>query len=174
MCPVNRRTAGAAAVLAIAVAGGGGHAATAHAARHASAHAATPARMVASVIAYAQAQVGKPYVFGAAGPSAFDCSGLAWAAWANAGLHWSRTTSQQQWATLPHVSHPRPGDLVFFIGASGTLSAPDHVGVVVDPSKKKMIDAYGAGYGVETDTYGLTSSKPGLVQVVGFARPSGT
>ena len=43
-------------------------------------------RQGADAVAYARAQLGKPYVFGAAGPDAFDCSGLTMMAWAAAGV----------------------------------------------------------------------------------------
>ena len=53
-------------------------------------------------VRYALAQLGRPYLFGAAGPDAFDCSGLTMAAWATAGV------------ALPHLaagqtSSGRPG-----------------------------------------------------------------
>ncbi|WP_236060010.1 C40 family peptidase [Actinacidiphila acididurans] len=71
-------------------------------------------------IAYAYQQLGKPYVWGAQGPDAFDCSGLTSQAWLHAGVVIPRT-SQEQWAQLPHVplDQLRPGDLViYFSGAS--------------------------------------------------------
>ncbi|WP_367131450.1 MULTISPECIES: C40 family peptidase [Streptomyces] len=66
-------------------------------------------------IAYAFEQFGKPYVWGAAGPDAFDCSGLTSQAWAHAGDTIPRT-SQEQWRTLPRVAldELRPGDLVVY------------------------------------------------------------
>ncbi|GGR67638.1 hypothetical protein GCM10010252_01730 [Streptomyces aureoverticillatus] len=64
---------------------------------------------------YAVAQIGKPYAWGAEGPSAFDCSGLTQRAWGAAGRGIPRT-SQQQWARLPRVPlrKLRPGDLVVY------------------------------------------------------------
>jgi peptidoglycan DL-endopeptidase CwlO len=44
-----------------------------------------PSGSVAAVVRYAQAQVGKPYVWGADGPDFFDCSGLTMMAWRQAG-----------------------------------------------------------------------------------------
>lgn len=65
--------------------------------------------------AYAAAQVGKPYVFGAAGPSAFDCSGLTMAAWAQAGVALPHSASAQYSGTTRVDSGSLiPGDLVFF------------------------------------------------------------
>ena len=133
---------------------------------------AAPGKAAAAAIAYAQAQLGKPYQWGGTGPDAFDCSGLVMQAYAAAGVGIART-SQAQWATEPHVSDPAPGDLVFFAGADGTASAPGHVGLVVDPSRDLMIDAYATGWPVEYDTYGPGSSKGGLSPVVGFTDPAG-
>ncbi|MFD5077638.1 NlpC/P60 family protein [Streptomyces sp. NPDC058371] len=66
-------------------------------------------------IAFARAQVSKPYVWGATGPDSYDCSGLTLAAWRAAGVTLPRTTWDQVKAgtTVP-VSDIRPGDLVFF------------------------------------------------------------
>ncbi|MGR3934758.1 C40 family peptidase [Streptomyces sp. BRA346] len=60
-------------------------------------------------------QIGKPYVWGAEGPNAFDCSGLTSQAWAHAGRVIPRT-SQEQWRRLPRIplSQIRPGDLVIY------------------------------------------------------------
>ena len=68
-------------------------------------------------VAFAYAQLGKPYQWGATGPGSFDCSGLAQAAWAAAGVSIPRTT-YAQWAALPHISTSalEPGDLLYFDG----------------------------------------------------------
>jgi cell wall-associated NlpC family hydrolase len=62
----------------------------------------------------ALAQVGDPYRWGAAGPDAFDCSGLTMYAWAPAGVSLPHS-SRAQFASLPHVGLDQlaPGDLVF-------------------------------------------------------------
>jgi peptidoglycan DL-endopeptidase CwlO len=133
---------------------------------------AAPGKAAAAAIAYAQAQLGKPYEWGATGPDAFDCSGLVMEAFASAGVGIART-SQEQWATEPHVSDPAPGDLVFFAGADGTASSPGHVGLVVDPSRDLMIDAYAPGVPIHEETYGQPGSAPGLQDPIGFTDPSG-
>jgi cell wall-associated NlpC family hydrolase len=133
---------------------------------------AAPGKAAAAAIAYARQQAGKPYEWGGAGPGAFDCSGLVMKAYASAGVSIART-SQAQWATEPHVSDPAPGDLVFFAGADGTASAPGHVGLVVDPSRDLMIDAYAPGVPIHEETYGQPGSAPGLQDPVGFTDPSG-
>lgn len=69
----------------------------------------------AAAVAFAKAQVGKPYVYGAAGPSAYDCSGLTMASWAQAGVGLPHSSSAQ-YSSGPHVSASQlqPGDLVFY------------------------------------------------------------
>jgi peptidoglycan DL-endopeptidase CwlO len=131
-----------------------------------------PPGAAGKVLAYAAAQLGRPYVFGATGPDAYDCSGLAMMAYRAAGITIPRT-SQQQWAYGRQIpaSQARPGDLVFFAGSDGTPTAPGHVGIVVNPATHAMIDAYATGFDVEYDTYGLPASKGGLSPVVGFTRP---
>ncbi|MFC9059471.1 NlpC/P60 family protein [Streptomyces sp. NPDC057074] len=66
-------------------------------------------------LAFARAQIGKPYVWGATGPGSYDCSGLTQAAWKAAGVTLPRVTYDQVNAgtTVP-VSQAQPGDLVFF------------------------------------------------------------
>jgi cell wall-associated NlpC family hydrolase len=68
-------------------------------------------------VAFAYAQLGKPYQWGATGPGSFDCSGLVQAAWAAAGVSIPRTT-YEQWSALPHVSTSalEPGDLLYMDG----------------------------------------------------------
>lgn len=78
-----------------------------------------------AAIAYAKSKLGDTYVYGATGPSDFDCSGLVQAAWAAAGVSIPRTTYEQE-AALPSVpeSQLQPGDLVFFYN-------DEHVGIYV-------------------------------------------
>ncbi|MDX2675654.1 C40 family peptidase [Streptomyces sp. NY05-11A] len=66
-------------------------------------------------LAFARAQIGKPYVWGATGPDSYDCSGLTQAAWKAAGVTLPRTTYDQVNAgTTVSLTDARPGDLVFF------------------------------------------------------------
>ncbi|MFI6445489.1 NlpC/P60 family protein [Kitasatospora sp. NPDC050543] len=78
----------------------------------------------AAALAFARAQLGKPYVWGATGPDSYDCSGLVQAAWAAAGVGLPRTTYAQIDAA-PRIARGelRPGDLVFF------YSGVSHVGL---------------------------------------------
>ncbi|MFI8530708.1 NlpC/P60 family protein [Streptomyces aquilus] len=66
-------------------------------------------------LAFARAQVGKPYVWGATGPESYDCSGLTQAAWNAAGISLPRTTYDQvNFGTTVSLANAQPGDLVFF------------------------------------------------------------
>jgi peptidoglycan DL-endopeptidase CwlO len=99
------------------------------------------ATKAAKAIAFAQSQLGKPYIYGATGPNSYDCSGLTQAAWASAGVSIPRTTTTQINAgTRVSASELQPGDLVFFyssvshvglyIGGGMMIHAP-HTGTVV-------------------------------------------
>jgi len=84
---------------------------------------------VSAVIAFARAQLGEPYVWGAAGPSSWDCSGLTLMAWRQAGVQLSHYTGAQYEETqrVP-ISQLQPGDLVFY-GNSGPTS--HHMGLYI-------------------------------------------
>jgi peptidoglycan DL-endopeptidase CwlO len=109
----------------------------------------------ATALRYAYAQLGKPYQWGGAGPSTWDCSGLTMAAWAHAGVALLHYTGYQ-WAAagvyLPHLAQAQynmtariplgrvlPGDLIFF----GTPSNVYHVGIYIGGGE--MIDAPSTG-----------------------------
>ncbi|MFF4061559.1 NlpC/P60 family protein [Streptomyces sp. NPDC001668] len=73
------------------------------------------ATMAAKALAFARAQIGKPYVWGATGPDSYDCSGLTQAAWKAAGVDLPRVTYDQVNAgTTVSLADAQPGDLVFF------------------------------------------------------------
>ena len=129
-----------------------------------------PNAIVSTAVQYAEAQLGKPYLFGGTGPAAFDCSGLVMMAYRAAGVDIART-SQDQWTSLPHVpaNQVQDGDLVFFAGSDGTPTAPGHVGLVV--GKNLMIEAYATGFPVRVSAFGTAQSAPGDGAVVGFAQP---
>jgi cell wall-associated NlpC family hydrolase len=85
-------------------------------------------------IRYALNQLGKPYVFAAAGPDAFDCSGLTMAAWAAAGVAIPHFAADQATLGTPepdNLSQAVGGDLVLIPGSDGTPQAPGHVGMIV-------------------------------------------
>jgi cell wall-associated NlpC family hydrolase len=90
----------------------------------------TPGPVVAAVN-YALAQLGKPYIWGGAGPAGFDCSGLVMMAYRAAGISLPRTTFQQVYSGTPVYSFSQlePGDLIFTPGSDGTATDPGHVGM---------------------------------------------
>lgn len=106
-----------------------------------------------AAVAAALSKVGSPYVYGAAGPSAFDCSGLTSWAWAQAGVSIPRTSGGQ--AGLPSVplSQLQPGDLVTY------YSPVSHVAMYI-----------GNGQVVHAST----SSRPVYVTTVSGAGPNAT
>lgn len=85
---------------------------------------------------------GKPYVWGATGPSAYDCSGLVMAAARKLGVSLPHYSGSQYAATVP-VSHPQPGDLVFF-GKGGSA----HVGGYMGKDTYYSAQSPSAGIGV--------------------------
>jgi cell wall-associated NlpC family hydrolase len=92
-------------------------------------------------VAFAYSKLGCPYTYGGTGPCSYgyDCSGLTQAAWAAAGVSIERT-SEDQWASLPHVSTLEPGDIMVFNGAG-------HVGIYV--GNNELIDAAHTGVPIE-------------------------
>lgn len=131
-----------------------------------------PAGAAGKAVAFAEKQIGLPYQWGGTGPGVYDCSGLVMMAWRAAGVAIPRT-SQAQWAAGVKVpaGQVRAGDLVYFAGSDGTPASPGHVGIVVNPAKREMINAYETGTAIAYATYGLPTSLPGLTTVVGFTRP---
>jgi len=114
----------------------------------------------AAAVAFAQAQIGKPYIFGATGPGGYDCSGLTQAAWKAAGVSIPRTaTAQMQGLPAVPGSSAQPGDLVFFYGNSSYV---DHVGLYI--GNGMVIHAPHPGSSVEIVA---VSSMP----LVSYARP---
>jgi hypothetical protein len=83
-----------------------------------------------TILRAAASRVGRPYVWGATGPDAFDCSGLVQWSFAHAGIRMPRV-SQQQWFTGPHVPYAsaRPGDLLFWHYDPTDPTDIDHVAI---------------------------------------------
>lgn len=89
-----------------------------------------PNSRAAQAIAFAYGAIGKPYVWGATGPNAYDCSGLTQAAWRSAGVSLPRTTyTQINAGQRVSRSELAPGDLVFF------YSGISHVGLYIGGGK---------------------------------------
>ncbi|GAA2440440.1 NlpC/P60 family protein [Streptomyces mauvecolor] len=108
----------------------------------------------AKALAFARAQMGKPYVWGATGPASYDCSGLTQAAWKAAGVDLPRTTwDQVKMGTRVATADLQPGDLVFFyddishvgmyIGNGMMIHAP-HSGAYVREESIYYMPIYGS------------------------------
>lgn len=111
-----------------------------------------PAGGAAAAVAFARAQVGKPYKYAAAGPDAYDCSGLTMRAWQAGGVSMPHF-SGAQYSMFPKVpmNQLQPGDLVF-------PSDPNaHVGIYVGGGM--MVHATHTGDFIREDPI----SQPGLV-----------
>jgi cell wall-associated NlpC family hydrolase len=114
----------------------------------------------ARAVAFALAQRGKPYQWGAEGPDAFDCSGLTWAAWRAAGVSIPRTAAGQL-AGFPRVrGRLQPGDLLIYRSSGPSRR---HVAMVV--GRGRMVEALGRGIPVRS-----TSLRRGWL---GAVRPGG-
>jgi cell wall-associated NlpC family hydrolase len=74
-----------------------------------------PSAGAAKAVAFAKAQIGEPYQYGAAGPSDWDCSGLTMMAWAAAGKSLPHS-SREQYSVTRRISRSQlaPGDLIFY------------------------------------------------------------
>ena len=100
------------------------------------AYAASPALRAARgrvATSIAGAQKGKPYVYGAAGPRSFDCSGLVYYVYQKRlGVSLPRTANAQRLKSVPiSKSNLQPGDLVFFMSGGRAY----HVGIYAGGSK---------------------------------------
>ena len=98
-------------------------------------------------VAYATAQIGKPYEWGAEGPETYDCSGLTSQAWAAAG-HAIPRTSQEQWKQLRHIDikDMRPGDLIIYFDDASHVGMYIGDGAIVHaPRPGRTVTITGAG-----------------------------
>jgi cell wall-associated NlpC family hydrolase/outer membrane murein-binding lipoprotein Lpp len=112
-----------------------------------------PSGAAGQAVAFAMAQIGKPYLWGAAGPSAYDCSGLVLAAYRSAGIYLPRV-SRAQWYAGQHVGlgELAPGDLVFFAHDVRAPSTIHHVGMYIGGGA--MVEAPYTGARVRTASIG--------------------
>ena len=96
-----------------------------------------------AAVSYAMSQVGDSYVYGASGPSAYDCSGLTMMAWAQAGFSLPHSSGGQMGSGAPvSQSQLQPGDLVFY------YSPVSHVGMYI--GNGMIVHAANPGSGVTT------------------------
>jgi cell wall-associated NlpC family hydrolase len=113
----------------------------------------------AAAVRYAYAQIGKPYVYGAAGPNAFDCSGLTMMAWRQGGIALPHSAAAQIGiGRRVSRSELQPGDLIF------RYDPISHVAMYV-----------GGGMQVAATHTGSTVKLQAAFQgpIVGYSRPNG-
>jgi cell wall-associated NlpC family hydrolase len=123
-----------------------------------------PTQAAAAAIADATTHLGQPYVWGATGPDAFDCSGLTLTAYAAAGIALPRTAAQQ-WYTGPQVAlgDLAPGDLLFWANDVTNPATIHHVAMYI--GNGQMIAAPHAGATVRVQPVYLDG-------YIGAVRPS--
>ena len=116
----------------------------------------------AQAVAYVQSKLGDPYVWGAAGPDEFDCSGLTEDAYDGK----IPRTSEEQWAAEPHVSGNdlQPGDLVFTYWDVDSQAAPNHV---------QMYVGHGDVIGADTTDVEQTPLSEDDGHIIGYAQVGG-
>ncbi len=121
----------------------------------------------AAAVGFALAQLGKPYVYGATGPEAFDCSGLMLRAWQAAGVSIPRTSGTQSRSGAPvaGIADMQPGDLIFIPGSDGTAADPGHVGMYIGHGQ--LVNASEPGVPIRLDTVARWQN-----QIVGIRRPA--
>jgi len=112
----------------------------------------------AAAVAYARAQVGKPYCYGGAGPGCYDCSGLTMMAWQQAGVSLPHSSaSQYNVGRRISASELQPGDLIFY------YSPISHVSIYIGGGQR--ISATHTGDYVRVQSLGSS--------IVGYSRPNG-
>jgi len=112
----------------------------------------------ATAVRYAMAQVGKPYCYGGAGPSCYDCSGLTMMAWRQGGVSLPHS-SAAQYGVGRHISagELQPGDLIFY------YSPISHVSIYIGNGQR--VSATHTGDYVRVQSLGSS--------IVGYTRPNG-
>jgi cell wall-associated NlpC family hydrolase len=112
----------------------------------------------AAAVAYARAQVGKPYCYGGSGPGCFDCSGLTMMAWQQGGVSLPHSSAAQiNVGRRISASELQPGDLIFY------YSPISHVSIYIGGGQR--ISATHTGDYVRVQSLGSS--------IVGYARPNG-
>jgi len=118
---------------------------------------------IETMLAWAETHVGDPYVFGATGPNAWDCSSFTQAAYARIGISTPRTAgAQRNWLAAGNgfrvaPGEEQPGDLLFIDSYLGPNQI-GHVMLVRDPAKHLTIEA--GDNGVGTYDYSQRTNNP--------------
>jgi peptidoglycan DL-endopeptidase CwlO len=112
----------------------------------------------AVAVRWAMSQVGRPYCYGGAGPSCYDCSGLTMRAWGQAGVSLPHSSSAQ-YGVGRHISagELQPGDLIFY------YSPISHVSIYIGNGQR--VSATHTGDYVRVQSLGSS--------IVGYSRPNG-
>jgi cell wall-associated NlpC family hydrolase len=123
-----------------------------------------PNAIAAAAIKAAATRLGLPYVWGATGPSTFDCSGLTQWAYAQAGVRLPRT-SREQYSQLPKVPLDQlaPGDLVFYAVDVTDPGSIHHVGIYLGDGLSLYAPQTGSVVKIGAVGYG---------RIIGATRPS--
>ncbi|WP_246843133.1 C40 family peptidase [Allokutzneria sp. NRRL B-24872] len=121
-----------------------------------------PSQVAQAAIAFALGEIGKPYVWGATGPSSYDCSGLMLRAYRAAGVNLPRV-SRDQWKAGAYIprSQAQPGDLLFWAYDTRNPATIHHVAMYL--GNDEMVEAPYSGKDVRrvsVDRY------PGLLEYV--------
>lgn len=120
--------------------------------------------LASRALAFAYAQLGKPYVWGATGPYSFDCSGLAMRAWEAAGVYLPHFAAFQYQASHPiGYGDLRPGDLLFWATDGSDSDTIYHEAIYI--GNQQMIQAPRTGENVEISPMWMWGS------IQFFARP---
>jgi cell wall-associated NlpC family hydrolase len=126
--------------------------------------AAAPTAALDAMLSAAMSRRGLPYVYGAAGPASFDCSGLVQWSFAQAGITMPRTAAEQALAgpAVP-VSQLQPGDLLFYHTDPTAPGYVSHVGIYL--GNGWMIQAPQPGMDVEVVHAYLGAEFAGAIRV---------
>lgn len=121
-----------------------------------------PSGAAGRAVTFARRQLGKPCVWGASGPSSYDCSGLMVAACRSAGV-WLPWVSRAQFSAGPRVGlgSLAPGDLVFFAYNTGNPGSIHHVGVYIGGGAMIEAPYSGARCASPPSAAGTTSAPSG-------------
>ncbi|SDN57966.1 C40 family peptidase [Allokutzneria albata] len=121
-----------------------------------------PSQVAQAAIAFALGEIGKPYVWGATGPSSYDCSGLMLRAYRAAGVNLPRV-SRDQWKAGAYIprSQAQPGDLLFWAYDTRNPATIHHVAMYL--GNGEMVEAPYSGKDVRRVT---VDRYPGLLDYV--------
>lgn len=117
-----------------------------------------PNQRAAAAIKFALGEQGKPYVWGATGPNAFDCSGLMLRAYESAGVTLPRVSREQyQAGAMLPVKDAQPGDLVFLATDPSNPATIHHVAMYLGDGK--IVEAQQTGVPVHTRAFSFDESE---------------